>query len=241
MTILIIEDDLKIAKLLSDGLEREGYAIDLAHDGEEGLSKAGVNDYDAIILDIMLPKIGGVEVCRKLRQMEVKAPVIVITGLDSLEAKIEALDAGADDYLTKPFSFNELLARLRAVLRREKTVKTTKLQVADLLLDPATHEVTRAGREIRLSPKEYRLLHYMLRRPGYVCTRSMLGEHVWGYNFQINSNVIDAYISHLRKKIDQDFYPKLIQTIPGVGYKIQDKTLPRTRQTKPVPPAAPQL
>jgi heavy metal response regulator len=225
MTILVVEDEIKITRFIKKGLEMEHYTVDTAYDGAEALEKAEINNYDLIVLDIMLPKIDGIEVCRRLRTAKVETPIIMLTAKDTVEDRIKGLDAGADDYLTKPFAFGELIARIRALLRREKTVSTTKLQVGDLMLDPATHEVFRNNKEIQLSSKEYRLLDYMMRRPGHVCTRTMIGEHIWGYNFKDDSNVIDVYISYLRRKIDTGFNRKLIHTVRDVGYKIQDKNV----------------
>lgn len=224
MTILVVEDEVKITRFIKKGLEMEHYTVDTAYDGEEALTKAEVNNYDLIILDIMLPKIDGIEVCRRLRASKVETPIIMLTAKDTVEDRVKGLDAGADDYLIKPFAFGELVARIRALLRREKTVSDTELRVGDLTLNPATHEVFRNGKEIPLSSKEYRLLDYMMRRPGHVCTRTMIGEHIWGYNFQDDSNVIDVYISYLRRKIDSGFNRKLIYTVRNVGYKIQDKS-----------------
>lgn len=224
MTILVVEDEIKITRFIKKGLEMEHYTVETAYDGKEGLEKAEINSYDLIILDIMLPKINGIEVCKKLREKKVETPIIMLTARDTVDDRVRGLDAGADDYLIKPFAFGELLARIRALLRREKTVKSTKLEVADLTLDPTTHEVHRGGKEIPLSSKEYRLLDYMMRRPGQVCTRTMIGEHIWGYNFTEDSNVIDVYISYLRRKIDNSFRQKLIHTVRDVGYKIQDKS-----------------
>lgn len=229
MTILIIEDEIKITRFIKKGLELEHYTTDVAYDGMEALDKALVNSYDLIILDIMIPKLNGIEVCRKLREEKIDTPIIMLTARDTIEDKIKGLDAGADDYLIKPFAFGELIARVRALLRREKTVKSTKLKVHDLELDPATHEVFRGDKEVTLSSKEYRLLDYMMRRPGQICTRTMIGEHIWGYNFTDDSNIIDVYISYLRRKIDKGFRNKLIHTIRDVGYKIQDKTAKKTK------------
>lgn len=223
MTILVVEDEVKITRFIKKGLEMEHYTVDVAYDGQEALDKAEVNDYDLIVLDIMLPKIDGIEVCKKLRESKIDAPIIMLTAKDTVDDRIKGLDAGADDYLIKPFAFGELIARIRALLRREKTVKSTKLQIEKLILNPTTHEVHRDGKEIPLSSKEYRLLDYMMRRPGHVCTRTMIGEHIWGYNFTDDSNVIDVYISYLRRKIDKGFNDKLIHTVRDVGYKIQDK------------------
>lgn len=224
MTILVVEDEIKITRFIKKGLEMEHYTVETAYDGKEGLEKAEINNYDLIILDIMLPKLDGIEVCRKIREARVETPIIMLTARDTVDDRVRGLDAGADDYLIKPFAFGELVARIRALLRREKTVKTTSLKIADLVLNPATHEVHRAGKEINLSSKEYRLLDYMMRRPANVCTRTMIGEHIWGYNFKDDSNVIDVYISYLRRKIDNGFKNKLIHTVRDVGYKIQDKS-----------------
>lgn len=230
MTILVVEDEVKITRFIRRGLEMEHYTVDVAYNGEEALEKIELNTYDLIILDIMLPKKSGIEVLQDLRSQKIETPVIMLTAKDTIEDRVAGLDAGADDYLVKPFAFGELVARIRALLRREKTVKTTKLQIDDLVLDPATHEVTRGGKELSLSSKEYRLLDYMMRRPGHVCTRTMIGEHIWGYNFTEDSNVIDVYISYLRRKVDKGFRNKLIHTIRDVGYKIQDKAgkIPKT-------------
>lgn len=225
MTILVVEDEIKISRFIKKGLEMEHYTVEVAYDGQEGFEMAELNSYDLIILDIMLPKMSGIEVCKKLRQSKVDTPIIMLTARDTIEDRVKGLDAGADDYLTKPFAFGELVARIRALLRREKSVKSTELKISDLVLDPVSHEVYRGDKEIQLSSKEYRLLDYMMRRPGHVCTRTMIGEHIWGYNFKDDSNVIDVYISYLRRKIDQGFKEKLIHTIRDVGYKIQDKSV----------------
>jgi heavy metal response regulator len=232
MTILVVEDEIKITRFIKRGLEMEHYTVETAYDGQEALEKAEVNNYDLIILDIMLPKVDGIEVCKKLRENKVDTPIIMLTARDTVDDRVKGLDAGADDYLVKPFAFGELVARIRALLRREKTVKTTKLLIDDLELDPATHEVHRGGKEIQLSSKEYRLLDYMMRRPGNVCTRTMIGEHIWGYNFTDDSNVIDVYISYLRRKVDSGFKNKLIHTVRDVGYKIQDKNTNRNHNPK---------
>jgi DNA-binding response OmpR family regulator len=220
MTILVVEDEYKITRFIQRGLEMEHYTVDVAYDGEEALSKLGVNDYDLIILDLMLPKKDGIEVCKEIRERKIDTPVVMLTARDTIEDRIKGLDQGADDYIVKPFAFGELLARIRALLRREKTVKRSVLQVDDLILDPATHEVTRAGKPLTLTSKEYRLLDYFMRRPGQVCTRTMIGEHIWGYNFVDSSNVIDVSVSNLRKKVDGDATLQLIKTVRNVGYKI---------------------
>lgn len=220
MTILVVEDEYKITRFIQRGLEMEHYTVDVAYDGEEALNKISVNDYDLIILDLMLPKKDGIEVCKEIRDKKISTPIIMLTARDTVEDRIKGLDQGADDYVVKPFAFGELLARIRALLRREKTVKRSVLQIADLILDPATHEVTRAGKQIHLTSKEYRLLDYFMRRPGQVCTRTMIGEHIWGYNFVDQSNVIDVSVSNLRKKVDGGFPVQLIKTVRNVGYKI---------------------
>lgn len=221
MTILLVEDEHRIAKFIKRGLELEHYTVDVAQDGEEALHLIEVNGYDLVVLDLMLPKKNGLEVCREMRKNKIETPVLILTAKDLVDNKIEGLDSGADDYMIKPFAFGELLARVRALLRRERSVKQTKLQIDDLVLDPATHEISRAGKEIVLTSKEYRLLDYFMRRPNQICTRTMIGEHVWGYNFAQNSNVIDVYISYLRKKIDTGFPKKLFSTVRDVGYKLK--------------------
>lgn len=220
MTILVVEDEYKITRFIQRGLEMEHYTVDVAYDGEEALKKVGVNDYDLIILDLMLPKKDGIEVCKEIRERKIDSPVIMLTARDTIEDRIRGLDQGADDYVVKPFAFGELLARIRALLRREKTVKRSVLQIADLVLDPATHEVTRSGQPVGLTSKEYRLLDYFMRRPGQVCTRTMIGEHIWGYNFVDSSNVIDVSVSNLRKKVDGGHSMQLLKTVRNVGYKI---------------------
>lgn len=220
MTILVVEDEHKITRFIQRGLEMEHYTVDVAYDGEEALDKISVNDYDLIILDLMLPKKDGIEVCKEIRERKIGAPIVMLTARDTIEDRIRGLDQGADDYIVKPFAFGELLARIRALLRREKTVKRSVLQISDLVLDPATHEVTRAGQVIPLTSKEYRLLDYFMRRPGQVCTRTMIGEHIWGYNFVDSSNVIDVSVSNLRKKVDGGSSLQLLKTVRNVGYKI---------------------
>ena len=229
MIILVVDDEPTISEFLKKGLEFEHYTVDVAQDGAEAIDKATETNYDVIVLDILLPYVDGFDVCRRLREKKVASPIIMLTCLDTIEERIKGLDAGADDYLVKPFELDELLARIRALLRREKTVKSTILKVGDLTLDPASHEVKRSGKVIPLSSKEYRILDYMMRRPNTVCTRVMIGEHVWGYNF-INhqSKVIDAFMSYLRKKIDRGYNNKLLHTIHDSGYKIQDKTAAKT-------------
>lgn len=221
MRILVVEDEKKIAGFIKRGLKEEGYAVDVAADGDEGYELASVNDYDLIILDIMLPKCDGVTLCKKLRSDRVETPVIMLTAKTSVQDKVTGLDAGANDYLTKPFAFEELLARMRVLLRR--TVQpATRLQVADLALDLLSHKVTRADRDIILSSREFALLEYLMRNAGAVVTRTMISEHVWDIDFDTSTNVIDVYINYLRNKIDADFDKKLIQTIRGRGYMLKE-------------------
>ena len=224
MRILIIEDEKKIADFIKRGLKEEGYAADIAADGEEGHFLATTNEYDAIILDLMLPKLDGISVCKKLRQEDKDTtPILMLTAKDRVQDKVLGLDCGADDYLTKPFAFEELLARIRALLRKSSSAVTTKLQVADLTLDLLTHKVTRAAGEIILTTKEYMLLEYLMRNAGTVITRTMISEHVWDIHFDTDTNVIDVYINYLRKKIDEGRKKKLIHTIRGRGYSFGEE------------------
>ncbi len=218
MRILVIEDEKKVAHFIKRGLEEEHYAVDLAYDGETGLYMTEVNEYDLVVLDIMIPKIDGWEVLKRIRDKKNTVPILVLTAKDSIEDIVKGLDSGCDDYLTKPFEFKEFLARIRALLRRDRAEKEAVLKVADLTLSLITHKVTRGGKEIELTSKEYALLEYFMRNPGKVLTRTMISEHVWDYHFDSMTNVIDVYVTYLRKKIDKDFEPKLIHTIRGVGY-----------------------
>lgn len=222
MYILAVEDQRKVAGFLKKGLQEEGHTVDVAYDGEEGLALAMINHYDLIILDIMLPKKNGMEVLRELRTERISAPVLMLTARDSLEDKVQGLDGGADDYLTKPFAFAELLARIRAILRRGKPERAAELTAADLTLDPATRKVRRAGKEIELTNKEYTLLEYLLRNKGQVLTRSLISEHVWGYQFDTGTNIVNVYVNYLRSKIDSGFGKKLIHTVRGVGYVLKE-------------------
>jgi heavy metal response regulator len=221
MRILVVEDEKKIAGFIKRGLKEEGYAVDVAADGDEGYELASVNDYDLIILDIMLPKCDGVTLCKKLRAEKLEAPIIMLTAKTAVQDKVTGLDAGANDYLTKPFAFEELLARMRVLLRRA-VQPATRLQVADLALDLLSHKVARADRDIILSSREFALLEYLMRNAGTVVTRTMISEHVWDIDFDTSTNVIDVYINYLRNKIDADFDQKLIQTIRGRGYMLKD-------------------
>jgi len=226
MKILVVEDEERVARFIQKGLREEGHAVDVSHDGEDGEFLAEVNDYDLIILDLMLPKKNGITVCKELRANGVNTPVLMLTARDSVEDKVRGLDAGADDYLPKPFAFEELLARVRALLRRKSETRAPTLKVGDLELDPISRRVTRAGQPIRLTTKEYALLEYLMRNAGKVLSRTLIGEHVWDMNFDPESNVIDVYISHLRAKIDKGFDKPLLHTLRGQGYLLSDEAPP---------------
>jgi len=226
MKILVVEDEERVAQFIQKGLKEEGHAVDVAYDGEDGGFLAEVNDYDLIILDLMLPKKNGLQTCKEIRDHGVNTPVLMLTARDSVEDKVRGLDAGADDYLAKPFAFEELLARVRALLRRQSESKTPTLKIADLELDPMSRQVTRSGKPIRLTTKEYALLEYLLRNPKKVLSRTLIGEHVWDMNFDPESNVIDVYVSHLRTKVDKGFEPPLIHTLRGQGYILSDDAPP---------------
>jgi len=221
MRILVIEDEKKVASFIKRGLEEAGYTVDAAKDGEEGLYKVESEEYDLIILDLILPRKNGIEVCKELRQMKLNTPILILSAKDSVDDKVLGLDSGADDYLTKPFAFNELLARVRALLRRGEALSQVKLQVGDLMLDSVTREVTRGGKEIKLTNREYSLLEYLMLNSGKVLSRTQLSEHVWDYTFDTFSNVIDVYVNYLRNKIDRDYDVKLINTVRGVGYVLR--------------------
>lgn len=218
MRILLVEDDKKVASFIHKGLEEEGHAVDVASDGEAGLLMGLDRVHDLIILDVMLPKKTGFQVLRELRQESVATPVLLLTARDTVEDKVQGLDAGADDYLTKPFAFAELVARVRALLRRRAEARAPTLQIADLVLDPATRSVTRGAEPITLTNREFALLEYFLRNPGRVLTRAMIADRVWDYNFDTGTNVIDVYVNYLRKKIDAGREPKLLHTVRGAGY-----------------------
>jgi heavy metal response regulator len=218
MRILVIEDEKKVADFISNGLAEEGYAVDIAHDGDEGLFLAMTNEYDVILLDIMLPQMDGFTLCSKLRSENNQTPILMLTAKDAIKDKVRGLDAGADDYLTKPFAFEELLARIRSLLRKKSLLQKTRFQVDNLVLDTITHTVTRGDSEITLSVKEYALLEYLMRNAGSVVTRTMIAEHVWDINFDTFTNVIDVYINYLRNKIDRGQETKLIHTVRGRGY-----------------------
>jgi heavy metal response regulator len=219
--LLVVEDENKVASFIKKGLEEEGYAVDLAADGEAGLAMALERVHDLIILDIRLPKMDGLQVLQVLRQDKITTPVLLLTVRATIEDKVLGLDAGADDYLTKPFAFQELVARVRALLRRRAETEPTTLRVGDLSLDPARRTVTRGGVKIDLTAREFSLLDYFMRNPGRVLTRTMIAEHVWDYSFDTSTNVIDVYVNYLRKKIDAEREPKLLHTVRGVGYVLQ--------------------
>lgn len=224
MRILIIEDEKRVADLIKRGLEEQQYVADLAMDGMTGKKMALSCNYDVIIMDIMLPKINGLDLCKQLRQAKPQIPVIMLTALGTTDDKIGGLDAGADDYLVKPFDFRELEARIRTVAKRSNNPfsQTGILQVADLELNPQTLIVARNGKEISLSPKEFKLLHYMMQNTGRVLTRVEIAEKVWDTTFDTGTNFIDVYINYLRKKIDKDYTLKLIHTKPGIGFILKE-------------------
>lgn len=221
MRVLVIEDEIKMAAFIKRGLEEEGIAVDISSDGEDGLFRAKAGSYDLIILDITLPVLDGLEVCRRIRQEGATTPILLLTARDSVEMKVRGLDSGADDYLTKPFAFAELLARMRALRRRDRAEISIRLQVEDLVLDPLTRRVTRANRPIQLTSKEFALLECFMRHPDQVLSRTILAEKVWDETFDAFTNVIDVYINYLRNKIDRDFSPKLIHTVRGTGYVLR--------------------
>jgi two-component system OmpR family response regulator len=221
MRVLIVEDEAKMAGLVRRGLEREGMAVDVAGDGEEGLWKGEAVEYDAIVLDLMLPGIDGLEVCRRLREAGVWSPILMLTARDAVRDRVAGLDRGADDYLTKPFSYAELLARLRAIVRRGRPERPTELRIGDLRLDPATRQAWRGEDEVVLSAKEFALLETFMRRPGEVLSRFQLLEHAWDYEYESRSNIVDSYVRFLREKIDRPFGAESIETVRGVGYRLR--------------------
>jgi DNA-binding response OmpR family regulator len=221
MRVLVVEDSRRLAGIVKRGLLEEGYAVDNAYDGEEAEYMAETTPFDMIILDIMLPKKDGLAVCRDLRAKNVNTPILMLTAKDSVEDKVAGLDCGADDYVVKPFAFSELLARIRALLRREVLPKVQKYQIGDLSLDPQSREVWRNGTQLELTAKEYAILEYFMRRPNAVVTRTMLGESVWDYEFDGLSNIIDVYVRRIRQKIDREGQTSLIQTVRGAGYRLR--------------------
>ena len=221
MRILIIEDDSDLAGFIQKGLREECYAVDRAQEGEEGLFMVSTMSYDLIILDVMLPKLDGLTVCRRLRADGNKTPILLLTARGAVDDRVTGLNMGADDYLTKPFAFTELLARVRALIRRTGVDQTPRLTVADLEVDPVAHRVRRAGRDITLTNKEYALLEYLLRNPNRVLTRTAIIEHVWDIHYDGMTNIVDVHIRALRAKMDKEFSPPLIQTVRGVGYVLK--------------------
>ena len=221
MRILVVEDEPKVASFIRRALEEESYAVDAANNGNDGLDMAQGGSYDLVILDLMLPGLPGTEVLKRMRAARLKMPVLILTARSQVDQKVHGLDAGADDYLTKPFAIDELLARVRALLRRGTGEPTGLLQVDDLVLNPATREVSRAGQRIELTSKEYALLEYLMRNTGRVLTRPMIAEHVWNLDFDTFTNVIDVYVNYLRNKIDRGRDHKLIHTVRGSGYVLK--------------------
>jgi DNA-binding response OmpR family regulator len=220
MRVLLVEDDRKAARVLRQGLQEEGFTVDVAHKGDEGEYQAGINDYDVIVLDWLLPGKSGIDVCRELRARGVATPILMLTARDAVADRVTGLNTGADDYLTKPFAFVELLARVRALLRRGETAQAPVLRIGDLALDPVSHRVTRGDRRIVLTPKEYALLEYLMRHGGRVVTRTELGEHVWQEEHDTLTNLVDVHVSHLRRKVDGGAATPLIHTVRGRGYRL---------------------
>ena len=221
MRILLVEDNVRLSDSLKRNLMDDKYAVDTAYDGQEGEELAELTPYDVIILDVMLPKKNGVDVCRSLRNQRITTPILMLTARDALEDRVLGLDSGADDYLVKPFEMDELRARLRALLRRESEDKSGLITIADLVLDPATHFVQRGGKPIELTAREYAMLEYLMRNPNRLITRQMAENHLWSYSAQVLSNAVDVYIRRLRSKIDDPFEVKLIETVRGAGYRLR--------------------
>ena len=222
MRILVVEDEKKIASFIARGLKEQHYAVDTAHEGEAGSALADVNEYDLVILDVMLPGKDGLTLCREIRKNKPEVPVLMLTAKSAVKDKVKGLKEGADDYLTKPFAFEELLARITALLRRKTAQKTTTLLLADLELDQLKHAAKRAGKDIVLTSKEYALLEYLMLNAGNVVTRTMITEHVWNEDFDSFTNVVDVYINYLRNKIDKGFKKPLIHSIRGSGYVLKE-------------------
>ena len=221
MRLLVVEDEPKMAELLRRGLEREGYAVDVVHDGTDAVWAIAETEFDAVVLDAMIPRPDGFEVCRQVRAKGRWTPILMLTARDGVEDRVRGLDSGADDYLTKPFAFAELFARLRAITRRDVVERPTVLEVGDLLLDPATREVRRGDTRIELSPTEFSLLEQFMRHPDQVLSRSHMLEHVWDFAYDGTSNVVDVYVRYLREKIDRPFGRSSIETVRGVGYALR--------------------
>ncbi len=222
MRVLIVEDEKALADIIKKGLEEEGYAVDVAYNGENGLFMAENEPSDIIILDIMLPVVDGMTILRRIRKKGVKTPVLMLTARDTIMDKVSGLDSGADDYLTKPFHFEELLARIRALIRRDSDVNASVIDIGDLTINMATHEVRRGGKDVLLSAREYSLLEYMAVNRNKVLSRTMLSEHLYDHDFDLDSNVIDVFINRIRNKIGRGFDKKLIHTIRGAGYMMKE-------------------
>lgn len=222
MRILVVEDEQKVAGFIQRGLEEEDYVVDVAVDGEEGVEKALNTSFDLILLDMMLPKKDGLAVIRELREKEITTPILCLTARDAVDDKVAGLDVGADDYLAKPFAFAELVARCRALMRRSCNDRGAEIRFADLRLDPVSHQVWRADKEIELTSKEYALMEYFMRNPNQVLTRTMIAENVWDYSFDSFTNIIDVYVNYLRNKVDRDYEKKLIHTVRGAGYVLKE-------------------
>jgi DNA-binding response OmpR family regulator len=222
MRLLVVEDEHKLAGVLKRGLEEHGYAVDLAYDGEAGLQLAEVEPYDLLVLDVMLPLLDGYELSRTLRARRRNVPVLMLTARDAVDDRVAGLDSGADDYLVKPFAFRELLARVRALLRRDGRTRDPVLRVADLELDTVTRRVRRAGRPVELTSKEFAILEYFVRNPNRVLTRTEIAEHVWDYDFVSMSNVVDVYLGYLRRRLGDDHEPRLLHTVRGTGYQLRE-------------------
>jgi len=223
MKILVVEDEKKVANFLQQGLQEEDYTVEVAYDGEQGALLATTQPFDLILLDILLPIKDGVTIVKEMRAKKIETPVLMLTAKSSVDNRVEGLDAGADDYLVKPFAFEELLARIRSLMRRGGPEKTTVLKVSDLQLDTIKHIAQRGERIIELTGKEYALLEYFIRNVNRVLTRTLISEHIWNYNFDTGTNVVDVYINHLRTKIDEGFEKKLLHTVRGVGYVLKDE------------------
>ena len=228
MRLLLIEDERKVAEIVARGLRAESYAVDIATDGERGLEMASTADYDVIILDLMLPRMNGTEVLRKLRKAGGKAAVLILTARDATIDKVENFEAGADDYLTKPFAFAELLVRVKALLRRPPANRDHVLRIADLEVDRLTQQVRRAGKRVELTSKEYALLEYLAANSGRVLSRTMIMEHVWDESFEGLTNIVDVYVRHLREKVDEPHAKKLLRTVRGAGYCLSDDEVIQT-------------
>lgn len=224
MRILLVEDEKKIANFIERGLKEASYVVDVAYEGERALFLAAVNTYDLIILDLILPQRDGLSICREIRSKKIDTPILMLTAKARLQDKVVGLDSGADDYLVKPFAFDELLARVRALLRRKRIDKTAILKVDDMELDQLTHKTKRGGKEITLTSKEYALLEYLMLNAGHVVTRTMISEHVWNEDFDSFTNIIDVYVNYLRNKIDKGFKKKLLHTIRGTGYILKSSS-----------------